>query len=130
MLEQAPHDSSVECLPLLSRFQEAKDPPLKVEESTLRGGGEERFTVALNIGLPGYHSDPHPQHLPHKSEVLDEIKEPPEKAPECKKTWPPLHEHGYPLYMDQQKRFWIPTPAQILVGAMHSLNAHKPDFGI
>ncbi|KAK4753749.1 hypothetical protein SAY87_001853 [Trapa incisa] len=103
LLEQA-----VPCLPLLSRFEKTEDPPLKVgEEGTLGGGEEEEeeeeeegLTVALNIGLPGYHPGSHHQHVPHKT------------------PWPPNHEYVYPLYMYQQKRFWIPTPAQILMGAV------------
>ncbi|KAK4765133.1 hypothetical protein SAY86_026223 [Trapa natans] len=96
----------VPCLPLLSRFEKTEDPPLKVgEEGTLGGGEEEEeeeegLTVALNIGLPGYHPGSHHQHVPHKT------------------PWPPNHEYVYPLYLYQQKRFWIPTPAQILMGAV------------
>lgn len=118
LVEQA--QETIQCLPLLSSFKDAKNPPLKQEEDTLGGGEEERLAVALKIGLPDYHASlesPHRQHVPSKVEVLDEFKARSE-APDCKISRP-VREHGYSFGSDhQQKRFWIPTPAQILVGPM------------
>lgn len=98
---------SIQCLPLLSGFTERK--PLKEEEETTRaqeislGVKEEKIenvTVALHIGLPNAEDISDVENKGIKEEVVGD-----------KKSF-----NGCSFNKDS--RFWIPTPAQILVGPM------------
>ncbi|XP_010910253.1 zinc finger protein WIP3-like [Elaeis guineensis] len=103
---KAPSSSSLasplapECLPLLSRFEEPEKTIEEEEVIIAKDISQEKITVALNIGLPG------------ASEELDGGMEP----LNCKKEEEEEMESSQDLDSGNGKKFWIPTPAQILIG--------------
>nr|XP_010908183.1 zinc finger protein WIP3-like [Elaeis guineensis] len=90
-----------ECLPLLGSLGGAKKPIEEQEDFVGKDVSQEKVTVALNIGLPGASRevDGGTKPLNRKKEEEEEM----ESVRDC--------DSG-----GSSKRFWIPTPAQILIG--------------
>ncbi|KAH0460121.1 hypothetical protein IEQ34_010784 [Dendrobium chrysotoxum] len=100
---------NMECLPLLSRLDEAKK-SIKVEKMENNLERKENLpAMALSIGLPCFERD-----FDEEEKSDKEYKEEEEEEEEKNE----FIEQGGSSFVSENSRFWIPTPAQILVGAV------------
>ncbi|KAK7312648.1 hypothetical protein VNO77_36669 [Canavalia gladiata] len=97
---------TIQFFPILSEkaSKDDEDHGVKMEGFEVKEERVEQVTVALHIGLPDTKGDP----VVDEKNMVFHVKEEQESS---KRSF-----HG--CSFNQEKRFWIPTPAQILVGPM------------
>lgn len=103
-------ESSIECLPLLSRLTENYKPLKEDDDGIMKKVKEEKIekvTVSLHIGLPNSNSAGDPVVVENKIFKEELEGEKGMKKSSCSN-----------FNTDHESRFWIPSAAQILVGPM------------
>lgn len=99
----------IHCLPLLSKLEEAKKPMIK-EEFEVK---DKEVDMTLSIGLPGVVPGNSCNHIDLKYDSQYEE----EEEEEMEGDGLEINEWKLsPLDSDHEGKFWIPTPAQILIG--------------
>lgn len=120
-------DGPIRCLPLLNQLSDHQIRPLKEESQQEIRDREEKVTVSLHIGLPNTSSDTSSAHDHSGGDNKMAVVKSLECCKEEKGGEEDIDEedesikrsnfiHG--CNFNAKSRFWIPTPAQILVGPM------------